>query len=951
MTTNNFIQLSINHVDKIEKCDILQKDEWVFFDSHVVEAGLDYRVYTNISSSRAVKLSILDGSMELAAILEIELVNSPERIEGQSCNPEYGTSYQSIGIITIPQEMTGGIYYIDGKYAFFVSRTFEPNNLTVVVPLTTMHFFNTMFGYNAYTESYLSGEKRHPFSACRPISTSIATKSMWIEGLTKWSTETFTEKNKISFVGDDCLREHHVLKQSKLVIIIGRSEYWTRKARMGLDNFIQAGGSAIFLSGETMYVEAESVNCGDQYRIKSPNKHWKGTGDAYPVLNSIGPNPFDGGFLNYKPHESDPGYGDFTILNNSKLFDGTGLKAGDKIRLPSTAFDGIPIEKYSDGIPILDRTALHSFSEFYLIGYCCGENSPNGKIGAFAAFRKSSATGLCIHFGSMSWTRSLGLGAEGLDSEKISQIVKNSVDLLSIPDKNWFDEEYRNSLKADLGNSVPIEQSETVKHQLDTPKSSINSDDSKCIICGSPVAEFNLHKGKPRSCPSCGSSERVRTFAKAYTSGLLNVNLKHKKMLLISPSGSERRFLGAIEGLLIDTIDIRPQVKPDILADICAMPQIESDTYDFVYASCVLNCVYDLNNALSEIYRVLKPSGVFLNVEMLNPGQTTIERADLEQITEYYGKDVFQEYRVGGYRAFGELDYHQILGKHFEVKMVDVFDEPYEKMQRWHICTKGTILPLQEQNTWEQIKINEYYESEYSNSLAKKYFDIWDTYPIQIMTNEIESSWLSELVKPNSKCLVLGSGGGRELKTLLDLECNLTAVDISPHMISVGQNSYGEGKINWILANIHSLPSYLQDFDYAICLGGTFNYLKDINVALNSISSALCLGGTLIVSSINKEHPVEMNAITQLPNQRVRNLYSTDEIQFLFKQYNFRTIEIRGYRFLVDLLPPEWNQNFTKATSEVQKSLTDCIKLEKSLINLIPPEKGKFFWIIAQRYK
>ncbi|MEB3884957.1 methyltransferase domain-containing protein [Lyngbya sp. CCY1209] len=931
MKKNNFIQLSINHVDKIEKCDILQKDEWVFFDGHVVEAGLDYRVYTNISSSRAVKLSILDGAMELAAILEIELVNPPERIEGQSCNPEYGTSYQSIGIVTIPQEMAGGIYYIDGKYAFFVSRTFEPNNLTVVVPLTTMHFFNTMFGYNAYTQSYLSGERRHPFSARRPISTPIATKSMWMEGFTKWSVETFTEKNKISFVGDDCLREHHVLKLSKLVIIIGRSEYWTRRARIGLDNFIQAAGSAIFLSGETMYVEAESVNCGDQYRIKSPNKHWKGTGDAYPVLNSIGPNPFDGGFLNYKPHESDPGYGDFTILNNSKLFDGTGLKAGDKIRLPSTAFDGIPIEKYSDGIPVLDRTALRSFSEFYLIGYCCGENSPNGKIGAFAAFRKSSKSGLCIHFGSMSWTGALGLGGEGLDSEKVSQIVKNSVGLLSSSDKTWFDEECTSSLKAE---------------------SSINSDESKCIICGAPVADFKLHKGKPRSCPSCGSSERVRTFAKAYNSGLLNVNLKHQKMLLISPSGSERRFLGAIEGLSIDTIDIRPQVKPDILADICAMPEINSDTYDAVYASCVLNCVYDLNAALSEIHRVLKPSGVFLNVEMLNLGLTTIERTDVEQITEYYGKDAFQEYRVGGYRSLGELDYHQILGKYFDVDMVNVFDAPYEKIQRWHLCTKGMKnLALQEQSTWVEIKINEHHESKANDLLAKEYFNIWETYPIQRMTNEIENSWLLELVKPNSKCLVLGSGGGRELKALLGLKCDLTAVDISPQMISVGQDRYGDSTIHWVLGNIHSLPNNLQDFDYVICLGATINYLKDINLALNRISSALCVGGTLIVSSINKEHPVEMNAVTQLPNQRVRNLYSTDEIQTLFNQCNLSIAEIRGYRFLVDLLPPEWNQNFPNASSEIQNSLTDCIKLEKSLINLLPSDRGKFFWTIAQRSK
>jgi SAM-dependent methyltransferase len=158
--------------------------------------------------------------------------------------------------------------------------------------------------------------------------------------------------------------------------------------------------------------------------------------------------------------------------------------------------------------------------------------------------------------------------------------------------------------------------------------------------------------------------------------------------LLISPSSSELRFLRTIEGLALTTLDIRPAVKPDILADICNMPEIPDAAFDFVYASCVLNCVYDLDAALSEIRRVLRSGGCFLNTEIISPSRKTIERTDLPQITAHYGIEEYEKYRVGGFRSFGALDFPLTLETHFaQVKRVWVLDLPYNKGQWWHVAS------------------------------------------------------------------------------------------------------------------------------------------------------------------------------------------------------------------------------------------------------------------------
>lgn len=214
---------------------------------------------------------------------------------------------------------------------------------------------------------------------------------------------------------------------------------------------------------------------------------------------------------------------------------------------------------------------------------------------------------------------------------------------------------------------------------------------SACVICGTSIDQFEMFKGKPRRCPSCGSSERQRSFAYAQLSGMLQdvgVELKNKAMLLISPSSSEQRFLKTVPGVHITTIDIRPQVKPDILADICDMPSVKEASFDVIYASCVLNCVYNLDACLKELQRVLDPhSGIFLSLEILDIGKNTVEFTDLNVITKWYGMEAYEKYRIGAYRRFGEQDYADILSRYFRVEVIKVTDLPSGNEQRWHICT------------------------------------------------------------------------------------------------------------------------------------------------------------------------------------------------------------------------------------------------------------------------
>ena len=207
---------------------------------------------------------------------------------------------------------------------------------------------------------------------------------------------------------------------------------------------------------------------------------------------------------------------------------------------------------------------------------------------------------------------------------------------------------------------------------------------SPCPICGG--SEYDTYNAKyPRRCVNCGSLERTRTMAKLFTE---NLKLKEVRgnILHVSPGKAEKMFLRRYGAEKVTTVDIRPQLKTDIVADICDMPQVPSDSFDLVLANCVLNHVYDDEAALAEVHRVLRTGGLFTVYVMGRDRMKTNVDADP---TGWYGAEVMKEYRVGTFRHYGEADFAAQLRRHFhKVHCYEKYDEVTKRSCCWYVCEK-----------------------------------------------------------------------------------------------------------------------------------------------------------------------------------------------------------------------------------------------------------------------
>lgn len=205
-----------------------------------------------------------------------------------------------------------------------------------------------------------------------------------------------------------------------------------------------------------------------------------------------------------------------------------------------------------------------------------------------------------------------------------------------------------------------------------------------CSICGGDT--FVLYSSeRPRRCENCGSVERNRTIPALFKDNL-KVNFTTEKILHISPIRSEKIFFKQAGANNITSLDVRPQVKPDVVADLCNMPEVETESFDIVFANCVLNHVYDDEAALSEIYRVLRNGGSFITWVT---GSGTMKTRIADNPTGWYGKEAMETYRVGTYRYYGETDFTAQLQKHFaKVHCYEKYDAPSGLPCCWYVCEK-----------------------------------------------------------------------------------------------------------------------------------------------------------------------------------------------------------------------------------------------------------------------
>jgi SAM-dependent methyltransferase len=188
----------------------------------------------------------------------------------------------------------------------------------------------------------------------------------------------------------------------------------------------------------------------------------------------------------------------------------------------------------------------------------------------------------------------------------------------------------------------------------------------ECPICAyhGPFADFEHFAGRRwhAQCPRCGALERHRLQHLALARALGGLDTRSMRMLHFAPEKFFRARLAARFGRY-ETADIGMK-GVDHRADIQNLPFLDA-TYDFVFASHVLEHVPDDRKAIAEIRRVLKPGGLaILPVPIVcektveypapNPKESGHVRAP--------GVDYFQKYRAVFRRVdvFGSEDFPEI---------------------------------------------------------------------------------------------------------------------------------------------------------------------------------------------------------------------------------------------------------------------------------------------------
>ena len=108
-------------------------------------------------------------------------------------------------------------------------------------------------------------------------------------------------------------------------------------------------------------------------------------------------------------------------------------------------------------------------------------------------------------------------------------------------------------------------------------------------------------------CPDCGAAERHRLQAKVFDAILPPFLPQTKAALHVAPEPFFTDLLRR-QFAVYKTTDLTHSTV-DIKADLCRLP-LDDGSFDFVFASHVLEHIPDDRAAIREIHRILKPNGM-----------------------------------------------------------------------------------------------------------------------------------------------------------------------------------------------------------------------------------------------------------------------------------------------------------------------------------------------------
>ncbi len=380
--------------------------------------GDSLRVYLNSDQKEnnySVKLYDLGGK---------EVAQYKANIFPQETNPEKpwenGFGYKATLRIVTPR-LKSGVYLWDNKIPMIVR---SPNpKIVVVYSSNTENAYCNAGGKGLYSFNSTDKLPATQVSFQRPIN--LPKHS---EAFLRW----FQHQNfkDVGYITDADLDNYSGWRKAELLLIVGHSEYWTLEARKNFDRFVNDGKNAIVLSGNTMWWQVRYNKKKDKlicYKlVQDPIKskrlrttNWTEPELEYPVINSIGADFPRAGY----GRKVDKGWDGYKIVTASPLLEGTTLKKGDILKLPSDENDGAPLAGFDEkGFPLPDDAALGYFKA-EIIGYDYVFRIADG-VATWIVFRRTKSSGIIINAASTDWCSSEGMGNEDVKKITLNMINK-----------------------------------------------------------------------------------------------------------------------------------------------------------------------------------------------------------------------------------------------------------------------------------------------------------------------------------------------------------------------------------------------------------------------------------------------------------------------------------------------------------------------------------------------
>lgn len=396
-----------------------------YLDKTTYFVGETMTLFLNADRESKSILTITDVNGNQVDEIEISVFPQTKRADSL---PEKGFGYKATAEYLLP-DLPSGLYYIDGLIGFIVS-TKKATDITFVYPINTLNAYCNAGGMSLYTYQNEHNEKANQVSFLRPMKFEYFAIS---QDFLKW-LKAMESEYSINYISDREMDDYSSIEKSKLLIIPGHSEYWTRQARENFDRFIDSGKDACVFSGNTMWwqvrYDGDAMVCYKN-ADNDPDSNallktleWSVTSLQYPIYNSIGVS-FDYG--GYGTNDDYNGFNGYKILKaNSPIFKGTNLKNGDIIENPTAEYDGVPHVSWNAAGDVQLDTSLIKFHKLEVLAYDLPYRW-GPKFATFIAFQRGESSGKIINTASTNW---LSSGFTGKNKKQVRQITKNAIDLL-----------------------------------------------------------------------------------------------------------------------------------------------------------------------------------------------------------------------------------------------------------------------------------------------------------------------------------------------------------------------------------------------------------------------------------------------------------------------------------------------------------------------------------------